>query len=79
MITQDKIYSFLKELGFDVPVGIFGYIAAIQFHWIQEAQHIFTALLTALVCCAGVHYLKKLLVLIDKGVKSLLKKLWKSE
>jgi hypothetical protein len=67
----------IEQFKFDVTIGLGGYLLAIQVNWIEQAEHILTGLVTALVCCAGVHYLKKLLSFIDNSVKKLWKKTFK--
>ncbi len=64
-----NIRETLKEVGYDVTIGVTGYLAAIQFNWTEEAGHMITGLISALVCCAGVHYFKKLLQWIDGKFK----------
>lgn len=65
MISHEKLLHLAKEFGYDVSVGTSGYLAAIYFNWINEAHHVFTALVSTLVCCAGVHYFKKVLHWFD--------------
>lgn len=71
------MFSIIKEIGSDVTIGTIGYFAAIELNWIQEAQHIVLGLISALVCCAGVHYFKKLLVWLDVAIPKLIRRIWK--
>lgn len=69
-MSQEKIQAFIKEIGIDFSIGTGSYLAILHLDWIQEAQHIITGLITALVCCAGVHYFRKFLAWADRGFKS---------
>lgn len=67
----EKLLAIGKEMGQDAAVGVGGYVAAVQFNWIPAAEHVIVGLVTALVCCAGVHYFKKVLRWFDKKVLKL--------
>jgi hypothetical protein len=73
----EKIKVFAEEhrqtivdVSKDVSIGGGSYLAILKLDWIQEAQHIITGLVTALVCCIGVHYLRKALAWFDGLFKS---------
>lgn len=72
-MSHEKVTAFLKEIGIDFSIGTGSYLAILHLDWIQEAQHIITGLITALVCCVGVHYLRKILAWFDKWVNKLFK------
>jgi hypothetical protein len=67
--AKEKLFSTLRELGGDASIGLGGYWLSFKLDWNQEIPHIIVGLITALFCCAGVHYLKKLLKWIDKKLK----------
>lgn len=67
-MSDEKLLHLAKEFVYDVSVGTSGYLTAIHFNLINEAHHVITALMTTLVCCAGVHYFKKVLQWFDKSI-----------
>jgi ammonia channel protein AmtB len=60
-----KLVLTLKEMFHDVSIGLGGYLAGIELEFIRESNHIIIGVFTAVLCCAAVHYAKKLLKLID--------------
>jgi hypothetical protein len=71
MSAEEKARLILniKEFFHDASIGIVSAIVSFQIDWNTEIPKIIEGLLVALVCCAGVHYFKKLLKWIDKKLK----------
>lgn len=64
MTLKQHLLNFLYE----ASIGVTGYIAAVQFNFIEEAAHWIGAIITAVSCYAAVHYFKKLVKWFDETV-----------